>query len=283
MLTVLSDAVNVRKGPGTDYEVVGVALRDAQYPLSGRNEQGDWWRACCFAGESGWLYAPLVSTQNAESIAVITDIAPPVIPETAAPVALAPTIEDAVGEELPPSIEQEMQPETPSAEEPKPPAAQPVQDTGTAGNFDPNAQYQIVHYRVLGFEDNNGGIFNKGGQQLIFLTVLDENGAPLDGAVVKDAVGDKLNVVTGGKGPGMAEIKMDWDPYKLYVAADPSGAVTSQVSNQMNNPYPHIPDVVGMLGPPDNEYAICPTPDDRCTPPFYHAHWSYEITFRKVR
>jgi hypothetical protein len=76
---------------------------------------------------------------------------------------------------------------------------------------------------------------------------------------------------------------MDWDPYKLYVANDPAGPVTSQISNQMNNPHPHLPDVIGKLGPPDNEYAICPTRDDRCTPPFYHAHWSYEITFQRVR
>jgi len=145
----------------------------------------------------------------------------------------------------------------------------PPQDTGgTAGNFDPAAQYQIVHYRVLGFDDNNGGIFNKGGQQIIFLTVLDQNGAGIDGAVVKDAVGDKLNVVTGSKGPGKAEIKMDWDPYKLYVASDPSGPVTSQISNQMNNPHPHLPDVIGKLGPPDNEYAVCPTPERNCSPPF---------------
>jgi hypothetical protein len=136
---------------------------------------------------------------------------------------------------------------------------------------------------VLGFADNNGGIFNKGGQQFIFLTVLDQNGGPVDGAVVKDAVGDKLNVVTGSKGPGKVEIKMDWDPYKLYVANDPSGPVTSQISNQLNNPNPHLPDVIGLLGPVENEYAVCPTIDDRCEPPFFTIHFSYEITFQRVR
>jgi hypothetical protein len=155
--------------------------------------------------------------------------------------------------------------------------------SGTAGTFDPNAQYQIVHYRVLGFDDNNGGIFDKGSQQLIFVSVLDLNGHGVDGVVVKDAVGDKLNLVTGSKGPGKVEIKMDWDPYKLYIAADGSGPVTSHISNQMNNPYPHIPDIIGKLGPVENEYAICPTAEERCQPPFYHAHWSYEITFQKVK
>ena len=89
--------------------------------------------------------------------------------------------------------------------------------------------------------------------------------------------------MTGSKGPGRAEFEMFWEPYKLYVASIPSGPVTSQVSNQMNTAKPHIPDIVGKLGPPENEYAICPTIDDRCEPPFFHAHWSYAIAFQKVK
>ena len=275
-LNVIGDAVNVRGGPGTNYEPIDVVAQGVRFPVTGRNEQGDWWQVCCFDDQSGWLYGPLVEVQNAESEALAAEIPPtPVIAPTSVPV-----------------VQQEPQTEPlPQEQAPAPDAPATVQDTaqdamahnGTSGSFDPNAQYQIVHYRVLGFADNNGGIFNKGGQQFIFVTVLDQNGNGVDGAVVKDAVGDKLNVAVGNKGPGKSEIKMDWDPYKLYVAADPSGAVTSQISNQMNNPYPHIPDVVGMLGPPDHEFAICPTIDDRCEPPFYHAHWSYAITFQKVK
>lgn len=269
---VVVEAANVRNGPSTDYNVVGTVVNGEQYPVTGRNAQGDWWQICCFAEQPGWIYDPLVEMQNADLVAEVTDLPP--LPERPTPAPLADTVPD------------EAAPPADAPGEPAPEAPQTTDTnahSGTAGNFDPNAQYQIIHYRVLGFADNNGGIFNKGGQQLIFVTVLDQNGNGVDGAIVKDAVGDKLNVVTGSKGPGKAEIKMDWDPYKLYVAADPNGAVTSQISNQMNNPYPHIPDVIGMLGPPDNEYAICPTIDDRCTPPFYHAHWSYEITFQRVK
>jgi hypothetical protein len=143
--------------------------------------------------------------------------------------------------------------------------------------------YRIVHFKVLGEGENNGGIFDKGGQHLIFLTVLDENGNGLDGVVVKDDNGSNLEVITGSKGPGKAEISMEWDPYRLYVAADPSGPTTSEISNQMNTAFPHIPDIVGKLGSIDNEYSVCPTVDVRCTPPFYSVHFSYEITFQKVR
>jgi hypothetical protein len=133
----------------------------------------------------------------------------------------------------------------------------------------------------LGEGENNGGIFNQGGMHHIFLTVLDANGNGLDGAVVKDANGSALEVITGSKGPGKAEIEMAYDPYKLYVAADPGGPATSEVSNQMNTVYPHLPDVIGKLGDINNEYSVCPTPEVRCTPPFYNVHFSYEITFQK--
>ena len=259
-LVVTSDTINVRAGPGTAYAKVGVASLGDTFEVTARNEQGDWWQVCCFDGQPGWLFGDLVDLQHVDAVAVAEAIpAPPEPTATPVPAATAP----------PPS---NLVPGQPS-----------VDNSTTAGNLDPSAQYQIVHYHVRGFGENNGGIFNKGGQHHIFLTVLDENGNGLDGVVVKDAVGDKLNVVTGSKGPGKAEIEMDWDPYKLYVNADPTGLVTSQVSNQMNTAHPHTPDIVGRLGPVDNEYAICPTPDDRCTPPFYHAHFSYEITFQKVR
>ena len=279
-LTVIVDAANVRAGPDINHQPIGTALRDAVFDVVGRNEASDWWQVCCFNEQPGWLFESVVEVQNIESVAVV-NVPPPVIP-TPAPVAEADVEADDQVAEAPAAESAPPEPETVSEAAPE---VAPVENdsSGTAGSFDPNSQYHIVHYRVLGFDDNNGGIFNRGGQQLIFLTVLDGGGNPMDGVVVKDAVGDNLNVVTGSKGPGKAEIKMDWDPYKLYVANDPGGPVTSQVSNQMNNPYPHIPDVVGMLGPVDNEYAICPTVDDRCSPPFYSAHWSYEITFQKVR
>jgi hypothetical protein len=139
-----------------------------------------------------------------------------------------------------------------------------------------------VHYRVLGENENNGGIFDKGGQHFIFLTVLDAAGNGIDGAVVKDANGNDLTVITGDKGPGKAEIVMNWEPYRLYVEADPAGPVTSETSNQMNTAFPHLPDVVGKLGSIDNENSVCPTIEVRCEPPFYNVHFSYEITFQKV-
>lgn len=180
------------------------------------------------------------------------------------------------------------QPEPPTATDtPEPPTATPVPAEPTAtpqptATPEPEVAYKIVHYKVLGEGENNGGIFNKGGMHMIFLTVLDASGNGVDGAVIKDANGSALEAVTGNKGPGKTEIEMAYEPYKLYVAADPGGPTTSEVSHQMNTLYPEIQDVVGKLGALENENSVCPTPDVRCTPPFYNVHFSYEITFQKV-
>ena len=163
------------------------------------------------------------------------------------------------------------------------PAAPYDPTVSSDGNFDPNAQYQIVHFKVLGLDENNGGIRDSTAQHLIFLTVLDQNGNGVDGAVVRNLVGDKSEVTTGNKGPGKAEITMYYEPFKLTVASDPSGPVTSQVSNQMGLIFPHLPDLVGKLGDVNYEYGACPTLEIKCQWPLSAIHFSYEITFQKVK
>ncbi|MCB0210108.1 MAG: hypothetical protein KDJ52_12300 [Anaerolineae bacterium] len=221
---------------------------------------------------------------------------PPTATSTPVPPTETPTVEPTETPTEEPTEEPTAEPTEAPAEEPvaDEPAPEPEQPTAVPVPAEPTAEptaepeataneaYQIVHYKVLGEGENNGGIFNKGGMHMIFLTVLDQNGNGLDGAVVKDSNGSALEVVTGDKGPGKAEIMMEYEPFKLYVAADPSGPTTSQISNQMNTLYPFTPDVVGKLGTIENENSVCPTIDVRCEPPFYNVHFSYEITFQKV-
>ena len=263
-LTITGPAVNIRSGPGTEYGIVGAASQGESFDLTGKNPAGDWWRVCCVNGQPGWVFGQLASVENVESVAVAADIpAPP----TPAPVAIAPT----------------AAPEAPVEDPAEAPAAPYDPTASSGGNFDPNAQYQIVHFKVLGKDENNGGIRSSSAQHLIFLTVLDENGNGVDGAVVKNLVGEHGEVVTGSKGPGKAELTMYWEPFKLTVASDPSGPVTSQVSNQMGLAFPHLPDLVGKLGDENYEYAVCPTIDIKCQWPIQAVHFSYEITFQKVK
>ena len=66
MITVKADAeqnqVNVRSGPGTYYDKVGVLLAGQQAPAKGKSVGGEWvWiEYPGVAGGSAWIYAPLV-------------------------------------------------------------------------------------------------------------------------------------------------------------------------------------------------------------------------------
>jgi len=275
-LIVEGDAVNVRSGPDTTFELVGAATQGQTFNLLAKNAQGDWWQVCCINDQPGWIYAELARVENAENVAVAADL--PVAPPTEAVVAAEPTAAVLVASEPVANA-----PAAESATATPAPVTMPVADDSSAGNFDPNAAYQIVHFKVLGLDENNGGTRDSSAQHHIFITVLDANGNGVDGATVKNLVGDKLDIVTGNKGPGKAEVTMYWDPFKLYVAADPNGPSTSQVSNQMGLAFPHLPDIVGRLGGLDYEYAVCPTIEVKCQWPIQAVHFSYEITFQKVK
>ena len=267
-LTVAAAAINVRGGPDTTFPIIGSAAEGESYELLARSANGGWWQVCCFNGQEGWIYGELATVENTDGIAVAEVMPTPVQP-TPEPVAAAPTVA--------PTAEAETVAEAPAAL----PAVDPF--ASSAGDFNPDAQYQIVHFKVLGLGENNGGIRDSGAQHHIFLTVLDANGNGVDGAVVENLVGEKGTVITGDKGPGKAEITMYWEPFKLRVASDPSGPVTSQTSNQMGLAFPHLPDLEGKLGDVNYEYGACPTIDIKCEWPIQAIHFSYEITFQKVK
>ena len=267
-LIITGDAVNVRSGPGTTFETVGAAVKGGNFQLLARNAQGDWWQICCLNGQPGWVFGELATVEHAEGLAVVAE-APTPVPATPAAVAEAPTAAPVVDQPTPTSA-------------PAAPAPPPANDS-SAGDFNPDAQYQIVHFKVLGLNENNGGIRDSQAQHHIFLTVLDQGGNGLDGVVVENLVGEKGQLVTGSKGPGKAEVTMYYEPFKFRVASDGSGPVTSQTSNQMGLAFPHLPDIAGKLGGLDYEYAVCPTLDVKCQWPIQAVHFSYEITFQKVK
>lgn len=269
-LTVSGEIINVRSGPATVFETIGTATKGESFSIIAKNAAGDWWQICCIADKQGWVFAQLATVENVDAVAIAPEIPTPVQP-TVAPVAEAAT---AVPQTEPTAAAQPV---------PQVAAPLPAVDNGSAGDFNPNAAYQIVNFRVLGMDENNGGIRDSRAQHMIFVTVLDQNGNGVDGAVVENLVGDKSQTVMGSKGPGKAELTMYYDSFKLRVLSDPSGPVTSQVSNQMGLAFPHLPDLVGRLGGLDYEYAVCPTIDVKCSWPIQGVHYSYEITFQKVK
>jgi hypothetical protein len=57
--------VNTRSGPGTDFDVVTVVERGAEYDITGRNDDGSWWLICCIDGAQAWIIGEFVDTDGA--------------------------------------------------------------------------------------------------------------------------------------------------------------------------------------------------------------------------
>ena len=165
-LTISGETVNVRSGPATTFDAIGSAANGESFPILARNAQGDWWQICCINDLPGWIFGELATVTNSERVAVMAELPTP----TPLAVAAAPTTVPAADQPTPTSA-------------PAAPAPPPV-DSGSAGDFNPDAQYQIVHFKVLGLAENNGGIRDSRAQHHIFLTVLDQSGNGVNGAVV---------------------------------------------------------------------------------------------------
>ena len=143
---VINSQMNVRGGPGTNYNVVGAANQGQRYPVTGKNNDGTWWQID-FNGQPGWVFAELVSTVNTESVAVAVNIpAPP--PPTATSPAPPPA---------PPTNTPVPQPAAPQEQAPAPeaPAPAPVGDSGSyefnraiLQRCDPNAGVTYVQGTV---------------------------------------------------------------------------------------------------------------------------------------
>lgn len=62
MLSVSSDSVNLRSGPGTNYDVKWEYGKG--FPLQVVTKKGDWVKVSDFEKDSGWIYKPLLSPQG---------------------------------------------------------------------------------------------------------------------------------------------------------------------------------------------------------------------------
>lgn len=120
-LTVNIQAANVRNGPGTNYGIAGAVDQGQSFDIVGKNPEGTWWQFCCVNGQQVWIFGELVTTENAETVAVAENIPAP--PE---PVAVAPAPEQ-------PAPEQPAE-EQPPAEEPQP--APQAANAGACGGDD---------------------------------------------------------------------------------------------------------------------------------------------------
>ncbi len=107
-ITVRNDAdmpqINVRSGPGTEYDGIGVLLMNQQAPALGRTSGGDWIliEYPGVPGSQGWVYSPLVILGGADLPIVEPPATPtPVVTSTINPTLAAQFIVTSVPTRLP--------------------------------------------------------------------------------------------------------------------------------------------------------------------------------------
>jgi basic membrane lipoprotein Med (substrate-binding protein (PBP1-ABC) superfamily) len=71
--TVTADNLNVRSGPGLDYDVLAVVSRDSSYPALGRNEDGSWVEIDV-DGTVGWVSAEWVEVAPSVDDLMVVDM-----------------------------------------------------------------------------------------------------------------------------------------------------------------------------------------------------------------
>lgn len=88
---LVPDQVNVRLGPATDYELVGVLISGQRVPALGRSPGGEWIQIFYpgVEGNVAWVYAPLV---RLEGQALLPVVEPPPTPTPRVTATIDPTL-----------------------------------------------------------------------------------------------------------------------------------------------------------------------------------------------
>lgn len=125
--------LNVRSGPGINYNILGGINQGERYAITGRNELGDWWQID-YNGQPGWVFGELVTVENASNVSVAANIPTPPPATPTSPPPPPPT-------SPPPTNTPAPVAEAPAPAEPAPPPAEanlPFQLLDTA-KCEPNA------------------------------------------------------------------------------------------------------------------------------------------------
>ncbi len=163
---------------------------------------------------------------------------------------------------------------TPAPPTATPRPAQPTPTPAPTNTLVPQVDFRVAELRILGEGENNGGT-GQGGQMNIFITVLDAAGNPLNGAqIVNEEQQFPVNVVSGEKGPGKAEITMYAQLFRLKIASLNGQPVSSEVTTKLGLKDMDPAPLIGKLG------DVCTTIEN--CPPWPRKHFSYILVFQKT-
>ncbi len=252
--------INVRSGPGTDYEIIGALQTGESAPIMAKNNSGDWWQVTLNNGQQGWVFGQLVETSgDAAAIAVAANIPPP--PPTATPAPATPV---------------------PAAPTPAPQAT----DAPTAAPTPvPNGNDFVMIQKHLWDVIENGGQLDGpsvtcGQARELIVKVQDANGNPLNGVAVQVQYGAQEIYVTGaqGKGDGTAEFVLGGGQ-DVKVIKDVDGRqVTSDVATGLSTKPWEIPYETLIGGRFCQDDASCKSFVDHTG---CYGHYSWTVTFKR--
>jgi hypothetical protein len=241
MVTVDVD-LNVRAGPGTNFERVGLLSAASTVEVIGRTEDGAWWQIS-FANSptgTGWISAAYGTASNTGAVAVVN------IPPTPTPAQPTPT---------------------------------PVPTTPPVDFV--IAKQRLWTNEENGGWSPNGSVSNCGYGHEIYVQVIDAAGQPLDGVVIADTYNNPRQI-TGSKGPGRAQYLLYFNGYNLYVAEDTSAGrpVTSETSQVLSAKEVEIPIPWLIEGHYCANEAECQDRINKNS--LCQGHYSYEIVFQRT-
>jgi hypothetical protein len=77
--TILADKgnVNIRSGPGPDFEIVSRLPEGQTRPIVGRTEDSSWWQVALPEGDLGWIAADVTAASNVDNVPVVDVPEPP--------------------------------------------------------------------------------------------------------------------------------------------------------------------------------------------------------------
>lgn len=260
MLTVdagLTAAVNVRSGPGTNYNIVGQLQPGQSALVTARSEDSSWWQINLAtedeAEKAGWIYGQLV-TLTGDGSAVAVAAAPP--PPTPAPEAAPPADPPAAAEAPAP-----------------PPSAEELEDQLRCGK-----DFCVTYQAMVPIWENGGCI----GNHSIYVTVLEgpPPGRPLDGVVIGDTF-NNIEVASGDKGPGQAEITLWMNSMSVVAKRHINGTpYTSEESYSFTSHDELIPaEVLAANGYCEGSVEKCRVAQQQNQ--VCRGHYSWRVTFHK--
>lgn len=75
---IRNSQVNLRGGPGTEYDVLGTVQQGTTFDVLGRDADRTWWQVCCVDGSPGWVSTSVASFRGD---AGAVPVAAPLIPD----------------------------------------------------------------------------------------------------------------------------------------------------------------------------------------------------------